>query len=185
MKTAASSGQRAASRAAGVTHGVVQPWMEHLPQQPAVALAAAGAHGSAPAAASRRGAWRSSPPRLAPPLSLQLLQPGAIIDPRGTDKHSPVRLAYQPSDSSTFLSQQTSHQPTVLFSQNKPALATGTLPSFAPAHHQDPARLRIRQLSPRRPELSTITGTNWRSPPILHGGGAPAPTDLARWWGST
>jgi hypothetical protein len=35
----------------------------------------------------------------------------------------PIRLAYQPPASSTFLSEQTSHrQPaTVLFSQNKPA----------------------------------------------------------------
>jgi hypothetical protein len=38
----------------------------------------------------------------------------------------PVRLAYQPPASSTFLSEQISHQqqisqPTVLFSQNKPA----------------------------------------------------------------
>jgi hypothetical protein len=32
----------------------------------------------------------------------------------------PVRLAYQPPASSTFLSEQTSNQPVVLFSQNKP-----------------------------------------------------------------
>jgi hypothetical protein len=36
----------------------------------------------------------------------------------------PVRLAYQPPASSTFLSQQTSHQQPVLFSQNKPTPAT-------------------------------------------------------------
>jgi hypothetical protein len=35
----------------------------------------------------------------------------------------PVGLAYQPPVSSIFLSEQTSHQPAVLFSQNKPAPA--------------------------------------------------------------
>jgi hypothetical protein len=34
-----------------------------------------------------------------------------------------VRLAYQPPASSTFFSEQTSNQPAVLFSQNKPAPA--------------------------------------------------------------
>jgi hypothetical protein len=33
----------------------------------------------------------------------------------------PVRSAYQPPASSTFLSEQTSNQPAVLFSQNKSA----------------------------------------------------------------
>jgi hypothetical protein len=37
---------------------------------------------------------------------------------------SSVRLAYQPPASSTFLSEQTSNQPAVLFSQNKSASAT-------------------------------------------------------------
>jgi hypothetical protein len=36
-------------------------------------------------------------------------------------KYRPVRLAYQPPGSSTFLSEQTSHKPAVLFSQNKSA----------------------------------------------------------------
>jgi hypothetical protein len=35
----------------------------------------------------------------------------------------PVRLPYQPPASSIFLSEQTSNQPTTLFSQNKPAPA--------------------------------------------------------------
>jgi hypothetical protein len=35
----------------------------------------------------------------------------------------PVRLAYQPPASSTFISEQTSNQPAVLFSQNKPAIS--------------------------------------------------------------
>jgi hypothetical protein len=35
-------------------------------------------------------------------------------------KIRPVRLAYQPPASCTFLSEQTSHQLAVLFSQNKP-----------------------------------------------------------------
>jgi hypothetical protein len=35
----------------------------------------------------------------------------------------PVGLAYKPPASSTFLSEQISHQPTVLFSQNKSAPA--------------------------------------------------------------
>jgi hypothetical protein len=34
-----------------------------------------------------------------------------------------VRSAYQPPASITFLSEQISHQPTVLFSQNKPAIS--------------------------------------------------------------
>jgi hypothetical protein len=38
-------------------------------------------------------------------------------------------LAYQPPASSTFLSQQTSHQPAVLFSQNKPAPAISHQPT--------------------------------------------------------
>jgi hypothetical protein len=33
----------------------------------------------------------------------------------------PVRLAYQPPASNIFLSEQTSHQPTVFFSRNKSA----------------------------------------------------------------
>jgi hypothetical protein len=33
----------------------------------------------------------------------------------------PVRLAYQPPANSSFLSEQTNHQPAVLFSQNKSA----------------------------------------------------------------
>jgi hypothetical protein len=37
---------------------------------------------------------------------------------------SSVRLAYHPPASSTFLSEQTSNQPAVLFSQNKSASAT-------------------------------------------------------------
>jgi hypothetical protein len=41
----------------------------------------------------------------------------------------PVCLAYQPPASSTFLSQQTSDQPTVLFSQNKSALAISHQPN--------------------------------------------------------
>jgi hypothetical protein len=41
----------------------------------------------------------------------------------------PVRLAYQPTASSTFLSQQTSNQPAVLFSQNKPAPAISHQPT--------------------------------------------------------
>jgi hypothetical protein len=34
-----------------------------------------------------------------------------------------VRSAYQPPASSTFLSEQISHQPAVFFSQNKPAIS--------------------------------------------------------------
>jgi hypothetical protein len=41
----------------------------------------------------------------------------------------PVRLAYQPPASSTFFSQQTSNQPAVLFSQNKPAPAISHQPN--------------------------------------------------------
>jgi hypothetical protein len=41
----------------------------------------------------------------------------------------PVRLAYQPPASSTFLSEQTSHQPAVLFSQNKSAPAISHQPT--------------------------------------------------------
>jgi hypothetical protein len=41
----------------------------------------------------------------------------------------PVRLAYQPPASSTFLSHQTSHQPAVLFSQNKPTPAISYQPT--------------------------------------------------------
>jgi hypothetical protein len=36
----------------------------------------------------------------------------------------PVRLVYQPPVNGTFISEQTSNQPTVLFSQNKPAPVT-------------------------------------------------------------
>jgi hypothetical protein len=38
-------------------------------------------------------------------------------------------LAYQPPASSTFLSEQTSHQPALLFSQNKPAPAISHQPT--------------------------------------------------------
>jgi hypothetical protein len=41
----------------------------------------------------------------------------------------PVRLAYQPPASSTFLSEQTSNQPAVLFSQNKSAPAISHQPT--------------------------------------------------------
>jgi hypothetical protein len=47
----------------------------------------------------------------------------------GFQNHGPVRLAYQPSASSTFLSQQTSNQPAVLFSQNKSAPAISHQPN--------------------------------------------------------
>jgi hypothetical protein len=46
-----------------------------------------GSHGSALAAAGRRGARQSSPSRLAPRLPLQLLQPGVVADPRSADEH--------------------------------------------------------------------------------------------------
>jgi hypothetical protein len=46
-----------------------------------------------------------------------------------TEYFRPVRLAYQPPASSTFLSQQTSNQPAVLFSQNKPAPAISHQPT--------------------------------------------------------
>jgi hypothetical protein len=42
----------------------------------------------------------------------------------GKEDAQPVRSAYQPPASSAFLSEQTSNQPAVLFSQNKPASAT-------------------------------------------------------------
>jgi hypothetical protein len=38
-------------------------------------------------------------------------------------------LAYQPPANSTFISEQTSHQPAVLFSQNKPAPAISHQPN--------------------------------------------------------
>jgi hypothetical protein len=41
----------------------------------------------------------------------------------------PVRSAYQPPASSTFLSERTSHQLAVLFSQNKPAPAISHQPT--------------------------------------------------------
>jgi hypothetical protein len=41
----------------------------------------------------------------------------------------PVRLAYQPPANSTLLSEQTSNQPTILFSQNKPAPAISHQPN--------------------------------------------------------
>jgi hypothetical protein len=41
----------------------------------------------------------------------------------------PVRSAYQSPASSTFLSEQTSNQPAVLFSQNKPAPAISHQPT--------------------------------------------------------
>jgi hypothetical protein len=41
----------------------------------------------------------------------------------------PVRLAYQPPASIIFLSEQTSNQATVLFSQNKPAPAINYQPN--------------------------------------------------------
>jgi hypothetical protein len=41
----------------------------------------------------------------------------------------PFRLAYQPPASITFLSEQTSHQPAVLFSHNKSALAISHQPN--------------------------------------------------------
>jgi hypothetical protein len=44
----------------------------------------------------------------------------------GVSDKRPVRLAYQPPASSIFLSEQTSNQPTVLFSRNKPAPAIST-----------------------------------------------------------
>jgi hypothetical protein len=40
-----------------------------------------------------------------------------------------VRSAYQPPTNSTFLSEQTNHQPAVLFSQNKPAPAISHQPT--------------------------------------------------------
>jgi hypothetical protein len=46
-----------------------------------------------------------------------------------TTGQQPVRLAYQPPASSTFLSEQTSNQPAVLFSQNKPAPAISHQPT--------------------------------------------------------
>jgi hypothetical protein len=52
-----------------------------------------------------------------------------------------VRLAYQPPTSSTFLSEQTSHQPAVLFSQNKSVSAI----SHQPNEH---AEVRCGQLLP-------------------------------------
>jgi hypothetical protein len=49
------------------------------------------------------------------------------------DLHS-VRLAYQPRASSTFLSEQTSNQPAVLFSQNKSASAISHQPNEQAAY---------------------------------------------------
>jgi hypothetical protein len=44
-------------------------------------------------------------------------------------KIRPIRLAYQPPASSTFLSEQTSHQSTVLFSQHQqPAISQKNRP---------------------------------------------------------
>jgi hypothetical protein len=60
----------------------------------------------------------------------------------GQDDVRPVRLAYQPPASSTFLSEQTSNQPTVLFSQNKPALAISHQPN-----EQARARPNVRDAS--------------------------------------
>jgi hypothetical protein len=57
----------------------------------------------------------------------------------------PVRLAYQPPASSTFLSQQTSHllsnQSAVLFSQNKPAPAISHQPNEQDVCH--PKKIRF------------------------------------------
>jgi hypothetical protein len=49
----------------------------------------------------------------------------------------PVRLAYQPPANSTFLSEQISHQPTVLFSQNKSAPAISHQPNEKAAQIYD------------------------------------------------
>jgi hypothetical protein len=54
----------------------------------------------------------------------------AIVPPvaRG-EVTQPVRLAYQPPASSTFLSEQISNQPTVFFSQKKSAPAISHQPN--------------------------------------------------------
>jgi hypothetical protein len=49
----------------------------------------------------------------------------------------PVRLAYQSPASSTFLSEQTSNQPAVLFSQNKPAPAISHQPTESPTDRKE------------------------------------------------
>jgi hypothetical protein len=51
----------------------------------------------------------------------------------------PVHLAYQPPANSTFISEQTSNQPTTLFSQNKPAPAIN--------QHQPSATSQTNRLS--------------------------------------
>jgi hypothetical protein len=64
-----------------------EPWVERIPQQTAVALAAVGSHGSTPAATGCRGASQSILSWLAPPLPLQLLQPSVVVDPPSADEH--------------------------------------------------------------------------------------------------
>jgi hypothetical protein len=59
---------------------------------------------------------------------------GARRSGRRSGRFRPVRLAYRPPASSTFLSEQTSHQPALLFSQNNPAPAIS---------HQPTARVRL------------------------------------------
>jgi hypothetical protein len=51
---------------------------------------------------------------------------------KNTGSLRPVRFAYQPPASSTFLSEQTSNQPAVLFSQNKSAPAISHQPAYQP-----------------------------------------------------
>jgi hypothetical protein len=61
-----------------------------------------------------------------------------------TTPHRPVRLAYQPPVNSTFLSEQTSNQATLLFSQHKPASTISHQPNEHVAHVQF-----VRVLAPR------------------------------------
>jgi hypothetical protein len=82
--------------------------------------------------------------------------------PRDQKRH-PVRLAYLPPASSTFLSEQTSYsnQPTVLFSQNKPAPAISHQPNEQATKHMDGPHGEYKEIEAASVESSRHASNAW------------------------
>jgi hypothetical protein len=76
------------------------------------------------------------------PIGLRLLCKSVTLPERGY-----IRSAYQPPAICTFLSEQTSNQPAVLFSQNKPAPAISHQPTeHAADSYAENGMIRVKKL---------------------------------------
>jgi hypothetical protein len=71
----------------------------------------------------------------------------------------PVLLVYQPPANSTFLSEQTSHQPALFFSQNKPASSNHPAVQQTNISHQPPATSQTNMLLISIGNIGTTTLT--------------------------